>query len=185
MSRLEPTESPLIRALIRALIRTLLALACTSAVLSASTMSDASTCVAPGSPARQFRPPDFRCDQITHLELDFLNDEVDVPEAFSVNAGAIPPGGTAEFRVYAATDYPGVYYDVTESLREIKFRDRGFSGADRIRYADDGENPRWVFEPRRPRMKGRTGTLECSFKCGSLPWRRYTTRFVLTALGYG
>jgi len=172
-----PTPSPLIRAL----VRTLLALCCISAVLSASAVTDASACGAPGALARRHLPT--ACHRITRLELDFLNDDLDVPQAFKVNGGAVAPGGVAEFKVYAATDDPRFYYNVSHEFRAIKFRLRGFGDGRRVRYRDDDRNPRWVLEPR-PRMRGRTGSIECWYDC--LPMNaKYTTRFILTARGYG
>lgn len=175
----QPTPSPLIRTL----VRTLLALCCISAVLSASAGTGASACGGRGVPRR---PQPFNCDLITHLELDFLNDGVEAPDAFDIDSAAIVEGNTAEFRVYAATDDLRFYEDVTALVGNLKFRVRGLKGFNkdrRVRYRDDGDNPRWVLTPAR-RSGGQTGSFDCAFKCGE-PRITYTTRFLLTVVPEG
>lgn len=175
----ESTPSPLVSTL----TRVFLTVVSVSAVLSASAVTDAAACGPIDSPARGSWPH-FNCDTVTRLELDFLNDDVEPPEAFNINAGAITVGESAEFRVYAATDDPRFFRDVTSTVRDLKFWVRGAPAnrtARRMRYRDDDDNPRWVYAPRGRRSVRRTVSVDCAFRCGP-PRVTYTSRFVLSIL---
>jgi hypothetical protein len=122
----------------------------------------------------------FRCDAITKLDVDFLNDDVELPAAWSTNAGYVLRGQPAAFKIYVLTDDPGFYQEVTSCEKELRFRFHGIPRS-RFRYEENDGDPRWVYTPLRRRIGGRTGTIEFQWKC-NLPNETYTTNFVLTVL---
>lgn len=137
-------------------------------------------------------------DFVTRLEIDWLDDEVEVPQAFNVNSGTMPVTGDARFRVFAMTDDPRYYYDVTSDFQPLRvppplggmFRRppklridthglrKGRGVTPEFRY--DVEQKAIVYRPRFNTVfdRGVTGTLNFRWQLPS-PRVTYTTRFVL------
>lgn len=123
------------------------------------------------------------CDQITHLEIDWLDDQIPVPAAFNVNAGAIYQDRLARFKIYAATDDPRFYADVTTEVKAIKFKLHGLKG--KFVYQQSSNIPVFYFKPKKKKkMAGKTGTIEVTYRCKA-PRVNYKTRFFLTILPSG
>lgn len=129
--------------------------------------------------ARQYRPT--YCDQITHLELDWQNDQIRPTAAFNINQGAIYENRLAEFKVFAATDDIRFFADVTHEIKHLKFKVRGMKG--KFIYQRSSNEPIVYFKPAK-KMGGKTGSIDVSYRC-TQPKVTYTTRFVLTILPSG
>ena len=155
-----------------------LALFVTGALLAPAALreADASPC---GSIAEPYRP--VCCDCMTHLSIDFLNDEVDtLPEAWAVRAGEVVRGEKAAFKIYGVSDDPRFYEDLTPQIKSLRFRMHGLPST-RVRYEENDGDPRWVYQPLHRPIAGKTGTVEVSFRCKS-PAVVYKTNFFLTVL---
>jgi hypothetical protein len=118
------------------------------------------------------------CDFITRLDLDFFNDNVPVPAAFDINAGAIHPDRLAAFQLFALTDDPRFYANVTTERKSIKVRVHGLKG--RFYYSESSGIPRIFFRPDSDQA-GKTGTITFYYQCRRPP-EVFRTRFVLTVL---
>lgn len=129
--------------------------------------------------ASPYRPT--YCDQITHLELDWQNDQIKPTAAFNINAGAIYENRLAEFKVFAATDDIRFFADVTHEIKHLKFKVRGMKG--KFIYQRSSNEPIIYFKPA-AKMGGKTGSIDFSYRC-TQPKVTYTTRFVLTILPSG
>ncbi len=123
-----------------------------------------------------YRP--IYCDHITKLGLDFLNDTVKTPTAWNVTAGATSYDRLATFHVYALTDDPRFWANVSVERRYIKWKRTGLKG--KFYYAETSGDPRWFYKPH-IKDRGRTGTLLVTYNC-TAPKVRYQTKFILTVL---
>ena len=121
------------------------------------------------------------CDTMTKVDVDFLNDEIEPTAAFGVNAVEVRAGEPLEFSVYALTDDPRFYSNVSYDRKAIRCRAHGFRKPARLQYTEDSNNPRWVFTPRRERPEHNTGTIEVIYRC-KRPGVSYTTYFFVTVL---
>jgi hypothetical protein len=121
------------------------------------------------------------CDYITKLDLDFLNDIVNPPQCWNVNAGAVYEDRLAKFHVYALTDDARFYANVTTETKALKFKLHGIKG--KFKYNTSSNTPTFFFTPAK-KQGGKTGTIEVSYKCKN-PNETYVTNFVLTILPSG
>jgi len=121
------------------------------------------------------------CKEITHLELDYRNDQTPPPAAFNINGGAIYEDRTAEFKVFAATDDVRFFADVSHETKYLKFKVRGIKG--NVVYSSTSQTPRFYFKPKK-KMGGKTGSIDVSYRCIE-PRVTYTTRFLLTIIPSG
>lgn len=125
--------------------------------------------------------PSYRpiyCDHITKLGLDFRNDSVQIPTAWNVTAGATSYDRLAAFHVYALTDDPRFWANVTVERRHTRWKRIGLKG--KFYYAETSGDPRWFYKPHL-KDRGRTGTLLVTYNC-TAPRVRYQTKFILTVL---
>lgn len=125
---------------------------------------------------RGMRP--LYCEYIKFLKLDFLNDQINPRNAFNVVVGAVSYDRLATFHVYATTDDPRFYANVTAEKRYIRWKSYGLPGT--FYYTESNSNPRWFFTPK-PAARGKTGTLEATYTCAA-PREVYKARFTLTVL---
>jgi hypothetical protein len=121
------------------------------------------------------------------LEVDLLNDETRPIRAFDVNVGEVGPGELARFRVYAATDDPRLYRDVSHETKLIDVRiqapTNGRDVAGRLRF--DRSNPGGpvlIYAPDRQTREDRVAFLDFTYHC-RYPGGDYHTRFMLTIRG--
>ena len=158
------------------LMRAAVALFAASGLLAAAAVHEAkaSPCEVVGVP---YRP--VYCDRISKLDLDFLNDEIEPPSAWNVNAGAAYVGDQVAFQIYALTDDPRFYQNVTYEVKYLRFKFHGFRRQHHLRYEERDGNPRWVLDLRRERPQRSTGTLEVRYRCKS-PSVEFVTNFFLT-----
>lgn len=126
-------------------------------------------------------PRPIYCEFITRLGLDFLNDGIDPPAAFGILSGSVSHNQLASFHVYALTDDPRFYANVTSERRFLGARAVGLPGS--FRFGGGRNNPRIFFNPAR-RAAGRTGTLIFSYRC-TKPRRIFTEQFTLTVTDPG
>jgi hypothetical protein len=98
-----------------------------------------------------------------------------------VNAAAAAAGDEIAFKVYALTDDARFYDNVSDRVRDIRFRFHGLRRQPRIRYDVTNGNPRWVLTLKRERPRRSTGTITVSFRC-KYPTQTFSTNFVLTVL---
>lgn len=139
-------------------------------------------------------PADF----ITKLKIDWLDDDVELPQAYAVNSGVLPATGETRFRVLALTYDPRCAYDVTADLQRIRIPDqpggnyrprgrlsihthglgKGRGALPEFRY--DVEQKAISYRPRwNTRLdRGVTGSLSFRWQLRS-PRVTYTTTFVL------
>jgi len=144
--------------------------------LSAASAGTAGVTAAQGTPHR----PTY-CNEITRLDLDYLNDTVGPTRCWDINSGAIYEDRLAKFHVYALTDDIRFFANVTFERKSIKFKLHGIKG--KFLYQETVNNPIFYFTPAK-KQGGKTGTIDVSYKCTS-PNQTYTTRFVLTILPSG
>ena len=122
-----------------------------------------------------------KCDTMTKIDVDLLGDEIEPTAAFGVNAVQVRAGEPLEFRVYALTDDPRFYSNISYERKAIRWRVHGLRKPAHVRYEDDVNNPRWVFTPRRERPEHNTGIMEVTYRC-KRPRVSYTTNFIVTVL---
>lgn len=125
---------------------------------------------------RGLRP--LYCEYIKFLKLDFLNDQVGPRSAFNIVVGAVAYDRLATFHVYATTDDPRFYANVSVEKRYIRWKAYGLKG--KFYYTESNSNPRWFFSPH-IKSRGKTGTLEATYTCQA-PREVYKARFTLTVL---
>ena len=172
----------------RSLIRVILGMLAVSWLLSAGR----GVAVAPCEAAEAARVPLHRpslCDQVTHLDLDFLNDQINPIQAFNVNAAELPGDRTPRFHVYALTDDPRYYANVTFEKRATQLRLRTPIGSEDFpgnwEYSATNNNPVWAWTPTgRPTEEDRIAFIDVMYHCQS-PRVLFQTRFMLTVRGTG
>ena len=112
------------------LMRAAVALFAASGLFAATAVHEASASPC-GVAAEGTRP--IPCDVFTKLDLDLLNDDIEPPECWSVNAIGVPAGQQVAFKIYGLTENASFYQEVTSEVKYLRFKVHGFHWHPRFR----------------------------------------------------
>lgn len=176
--------------LTRALVRMLLLAVAVSWTLSAAATHSAvaSPCGdEPGLRAARWRPqrPSY-CDYLTGIGVDFLNDQAPYPDPHGPAVGEVYANRLAVFKIYALTDDPRFYADITHEIKALKFEARSPRGSAPVKgkfiYTSTSNEPLVYFIPVDEAPDDRVVFLQISCHCWQ-PKSVYRTQFTLTVRG--
>lgn len=157
----------------------------------------AGLCVGPVSPAITQMPrvdavrprpiPDFPSEAVHSVGLDVLDDGVEMPDALNQRAILMDEAQTElRFRVYAVGKDSRFYRELSDYPHLISARVVGTGGRDplrvRVRHTEEGGKPHWVLRILRRPRRGRTISMQVTFRY-TAPALRWHTKLIVTILG--